>query len=247
MLSESGTKPVILSFIPGYLDHNVPNISSSQYPKPLSSLYDPSFLKLYYPGLFKKSEAVANCCAWNGSVSWKWIKAAMPLKYLVSIQIWTNYCIKNESCVPHKFSKPFTKLDQICYPKSFVFQSKQTKLGSSHEDLACSSWWIATNFILIRVVCVRWWTTTNFINYAIWTFWLTSFLAASDTLAFLLSYLPLTVETVAPNFLWPKWREGDQSGFVSSNKSAGFPDKKCLEQFRLFFYLLCKCNPRYSH
>ncbi len=58
MLSESGTKPAILSLIPDYSDNYVPKLTLPQYPKLLSTLYDPSYLKLTYPELLNKCEAV---------------------------------------------------------------------------------------------------------------------------------------------------------------------------------------------
>lgn len=48
MLSESGTKPAILSLISGYSDSYVPKTSLPEFPEPLLTLYNPNFLKLSY-------------------------------------------------------------------------------------------------------------------------------------------------------------------------------------------------------
>ena len=46
MLSESGTKPAVLSLITGYSDSYVPNTSLPEFPQPLLMLYDPDFFYL---------------------------------------------------------------------------------------------------------------------------------------------------------------------------------------------------------
>ena len=138
MLSENETKPAILSLIPGYSNHYVPNISSPQYPKPLSSLYDPSFLKLNYPELLKQCEAVELIVTPEMAQS-----VEGESKQQCHSSIWyrhrpgQNTASKMKAvCHTNSASPSQSLIKQICNPKSFVFQSKQTKWDCSHEELA---------------------------------------------------------------------------------------------------------------
>ena len=55
--------------------------------------------------------------------------------------------------------------------------------------------------------------------------------------------LPSTVDD-SLNLLWPKFWVGSQSGFVSPNKSASFPEMKCLEQILyMLFYIMLSVSP----
>ena len=55
-LSESGTKPEILSLIPKYSSDYVPKQLLPSFPQPLQSLHDPEIMKLGYLQLLNKCE-----------------------------------------------------------------------------------------------------------------------------------------------------------------------------------------------
>ena len=58
ILSQSDTKPAILSLIPKYSSRYIPKTSLPEFPQSLLMLYDPNFLKLNYHELLEKCELV---------------------------------------------------------------------------------------------------------------------------------------------------------------------------------------------
>ena len=57
-LSQTKSKPGILSLIPKYSSNYVPITSLPEFPQPLTLLYDPNNLKLKYHELLKKCESM---------------------------------------------------------------------------------------------------------------------------------------------------------------------------------------------
>ena len=69
-LSQTSTKPAILSLVPAHAHKYIPTSKLPNYPKPLQSLYEPSYTSLSYADLLavcKRSPAIANHR--NGSCS----------------------------------------------------------------------------------------------------------------------------------------------------------------------------------
>lgn len=137
-LSKCDVKPSILSLIPEYSDSYVPKASIPQFPRPLSLLYDPNFLKLSYPELLEKCEHV------DVSVSSQMsLLVEKETRNQSQSKLWFKYrsgritASKMKSVCHTDSTNPSQSLiKQICYPQSFVFHSKWTDWGCSHEKLA---------------------------------------------------------------------------------------------------------------
>ncbi len=57
-LSQAGTKPAIISLIPGYSSTYVPKTFLPEFPLPLITLYDPNCLKMSFDELLKQCDSI---------------------------------------------------------------------------------------------------------------------------------------------------------------------------------------------
>ena len=83
LLSQSDTKPAILSLIPEHSSHYIPKTSLPEFPQSLLMLYDPNFLKLNYHELLEKCELV------NIVVTFSSVEEASREQY--KSKIWFRY------------------------------------------------------------------------------------------------------------------------------------------------------------
>lgn len=136
-LSESDSKPAVLSLIPEYSSTFISH-TSLEFPKPLLLLYDPNFLKLSYHELLDKCESVdisitERMVLTVEKESRKQSKSKTWFKYRsgrITASRMQSVCSTNAS---HPSQ---TLIKQICYPESYRFHSKQTAWGCDHEKLA---------------------------------------------------------------------------------------------------------------
>ena len=137
-LSQSDTKPAILSLIPEHSSRYVPKTSLPEYPQSLLLLYDPNFQKLSYHELLEKCESVNIVVTPKMASS---VEKASRAQY--KSNIWFKYrsgritaSRMKSVCHTHAASPSQSLIKQICYPQSFVFHSRQTNWGCTHEASA---------------------------------------------------------------------------------------------------------------
>ena len=137
-LSQSGTKPAILSLVPEYSNNYVPKDSQLEFPQSLSLLYDPAFIKLSYVELLQKCESVRITVTEKMASS-----VERESRQQFKSKIWFKYrsgritASKMKSVCHTNAANPSQSLiKSICYPQAFVFHSKQTDWGCRHERSA---------------------------------------------------------------------------------------------------------------
>ena len=139
-ISESETKPSLLSLLPEYCDQYIPKSESGYLPKPLSSLFDGNLLEASYHKLLEECEKIFT----NLSVSVEQAKSVEILtKNQSNSKLWFRYragriTASNFKGVVHTdISQPSQSLiKRICYPEGFKFKAKSTQWGLEHEKSA---------------------------------------------------------------------------------------------------------------
>ena len=137
-LSETDTKPAILSLIPKYSSAYIPKQLLPIFPQPLESLHDPKFMKLDYLELLKVCELqkieITTSMAQaveketrlqSGSKLWFCYRAGRVTASRMKAVCRTDHSNPSQSLVK-----------SISYPESFCFTSKQTAWGCKHEKSA---------------------------------------------------------------------------------------------------------------
>ncbi len=134
-LSQAGTKPAILSLIPGYSSSYVPKTFLPEFPLPLTALYDPNCLKLSFDELLKKCDSIEIVLT-SDMVE----LVEKETREQVKSKLWYKYrsgritAFKMKSACRTDPAQPSQSLiKQICYPQSLTFRSKPTDWGCKHE------------------------------------------------------------------------------------------------------------------
>ena len=132
-LSCGGAKPLVLLLVPQYSKDYVPKSSLDNFPKPLKSLQQSSYINLNYPDLLDvcKSVDIQVSCEMAQSVE-------KETRLQSHSKLWYTYCTGRVTTSRMKdvchtnVTKPSQSLiKSICYPEAFNFFSKQTEWGAS--------------------------------------------------------------------------------------------------------------------
>ncbi len=135
-LSESNTRPAILSLIPKYSSTYVPKHTMlNEFPQSLQLLYDPNLLKLNYSELLQKCELV-NIAVTEGMA----LNVEQSTREQHNSSLWFKFrsgritaSDMKSVCHTDAANPAQSVIKQICYPHSFKFSSTQTEWGCAHE------------------------------------------------------------------------------------------------------------------
>lgn len=137
-LSKAGTKPAILSLLPGYSDSYVPASRLESFPKPLQSLYDPAYESLPYVELLDACESITFNVTEEMSLA-----VEKATRRQTDCKLWYKYRAGRitasrlkQVCRTNHAMPAQSLVKAICYPEAYRFTSLATQWGCSHEKLA---------------------------------------------------------------------------------------------------------------
>ena len=137
-LSQTSTKPAILSLVPAHAHKYIPTSKLPNYPKPLQSLYEPSYTSLSYADL------LAVCKEVQLSLTTEMVAAVeMSTRQQGKSKLWFKYragrvtASKMKAVCHTQLTSPSQSLIKaICYPEAFKFVARSTSWGCDHEKTA---------------------------------------------------------------------------------------------------------------
>ena len=137
-LSFSGTKPAILSLIPKYADSYMPKSSSSDFPQPLKSLKQSSYVDLDYHELLKVCESASvEITAEMAKLVEKATRSQSQSKLWFKYRAGRITASRMKAVCHTDAGNPAQSLiKSICYPEAFSFTTKATQWGCKHEKVA---------------------------------------------------------------------------------------------------------------
>ena len=137
-LSVTGPMLAVLSVAPEHSDVFVPKITLSTFPQPIALLHKSEYITLEYHQLLDVCESVSLAVT---SEMAEQVEA--QTKSQANSKLWYKYragrvTASNMKTVCHTDSTNLSQslIKRICYPKLFMFNSKQTEWGRKHENLA---------------------------------------------------------------------------------------------------------------
>ncbi len=141
-LKATGTKPAVLSLIPGYAKEYTPK--SITLPKSFQSFYDKKFDTLSGPELADKCESIYS----QLSFTKEQIKQIAEFTTEQSkSKLWYSQragkisASKAKACVSTSVQKPSISLIRsVCYPDLYKFSCKETAWGCTHEKQALANY-----------------------------------------------------------------------------------------------------------
>lgn len=143
-LSEAGTKPAILSIVPGYCEAYVPLQVTGDLPPSLSNLYNEQFASLSYPELLSKCEEVyASLSITQDQAKLVENKTRTQSRSKTWFQQRSGRITASrlKASVHTKIAQPSQSLiKSICYPESHRFSTKATEWGCEHEKTAIDTY-----------------------------------------------------------------------------------------------------------
>ena len=122
-LSKCGTKPAILSVVPGYYNEYAPQLLTEPYPKSQLNLYDSKFAYLNYKELFDYCQNVnitvtAEVTTRKQHLSKNWFHFRTGRITASKIYRVCHAAVTN---------LPISLIKEICYPESYKFKTQATK------------------------------------------------------------------------------------------------------------------------
>ncbi len=135
-LSQCGTKPAVLSLIPGYSDDYVPKSTLPEFSQPLSMLYKPEYAEMDYHTLLNVCESV------DTGINLVMAKnIERETKSQSRSKLWFKYRAGRVTASRMKchtdYSNPSQSLVRsICYPEEVKFTTSATAYGCRHEKSA---------------------------------------------------------------------------------------------------------------
>ncbi len=137
-LSESETRPAILSIVSPYSDNYIPKAVQPNFPKPLQQLYDEKYLKLDYLQLLAVCEEKSIILTKEMAVA-----VERDTRTQSSCNLWFTYRAgrvtasrMKAACHTDPTNPSQSLVKAISYPGLFKFNSKSTSWGCKHEKQA---------------------------------------------------------------------------------------------------------------
>ena len=137
-LSCGGTKPGILSLVSKFSDSYVPKSLCSDFPQPLNSLKESSYLQLSYHELLAKCESVSVEISKEMAE-----KVEQATRSQSHSKLWFKYRAGRITasrmkavCRTDPGYPAQSLIKSICYPEAFSFTTAATKWGCKHENQA---------------------------------------------------------------------------------------------------------------
>ena len=128
-LSKCGTKPAILSVVPGYYNEYAPQLLTEPYPKSQLNLYDSKFAYLNYKELFDYCQNVNITVTAEQQSN---VEVATRKQHLS--KNWFHFRTGRITaskiyrvCHAVVTNLPISLIKEICYPESYKFKSQATK------------------------------------------------------------------------------------------------------------------------
>ena len=147
-LSKTG-KPVLLSLMPEFCESHVPLCMRGIIPRPLTDLFNKSYLDLSYPDLLNKCEEVYS----SYSISPEQAKSIEEeTREQSKSKLWFQQrsgrvtASKLKLAVHTDITQPSQSLiKSICYPENNQFKSQATSWGCEHETIALKEYKLKQN------------------------------------------------------------------------------------------------------
>ena len=142
-LSTCGTKPAILSIVPGYCNEYAPQLFTKSYPKSLSDLYDSKLACLNYKELVDYYQNVNITMTAEQQSN---VEVATRKQHL--LENWFLFRTGRITaskiyrvCHTTVTNPSISLIKEICYPESHKFKSQATKWGCDHERIALNNYY----------------------------------------------------------------------------------------------------------
>ena len=141
-LSKWGTKPAILSIVPGYCNKYALKLLTKSYPKSLLDLYDSKLACLNYKELINYCQNVSITVTaeqqLNVEVTTRKQHLSKNWFHLRTRRITASKIYR--VCHTTVTNPSISLIKEICYPESYKFKSQATKWGCDHESITLKNY-----------------------------------------------------------------------------------------------------------
>ena len=136
--SKCGTKPAVLSIVPGYCNEYALQLLKKSYSKSLLDLYDSKLPCLNYKELIDYCQNVTAEQQSNVEVATRKQHLSKNWFHFRTGRITASKIYR--VCHAALTNLPISLIKEICYPESYKFKSQATKWGCDHESIALKNY-----------------------------------------------------------------------------------------------------------